>query len=428
MPPVTSKSKTKNHREIYRRLKELGLQNKYLTYKPGPGSIDILQIKEATGEVEFVPLEELTNEIIKLAHFNKGVDIGPSDARHMAHWWTVINHQESGLKDLPQPICTKSEKVLAFRRLPFDYISYQTQKAPRHFLELCNRMSDPDTFQAFIGSIFVPESYRQQYLYLFGHGNDGKGTLFNLLNRMLGQTFVAEDAPDNSSPFWASVLVGKRLCVFPELDDPKFPLTARAKKMTGDDSMRIEEKFKKAHHMRIFTKFIFASNDELQITKRKADRRRALYIGIKSFTGTGDPNYLDKLWAEAPAIYALCVEKYHQICAGHGAIPQHTEKKTTIDFDHENEMDRFFNKYFEPSPTGKITGAQWQAAKYDYFGRKPSRQEESILKEELVERKYDRVKKTEGWFIFGLKHRSRLAIIHDNHLEIPFRKADFTDV
>lgn len=412
------KSKSQPFHDMYMLLNRKGLAEKYKTYKPGPGSIDLLYVNSDTREVEHCPLEELANEVIILAHRHKDVDLGPADARPMAHWWTVINNLEKGLKQHPLPVCERSAKELTFRRLPWDYIPYEKHKAPMHFLEFCNRCSDPDTLQAFIGSIFVPTSYRQQYLYLFGHGNDGKGTLFNLLHKMLGNTFIAENVPSKDAPFWSSAFIGKRLCVFPELEDVSFPSTERFRKLTGDDLIRFEEKYKNVSYGKIFTKFIFASNDELSLTRRKADTRRALYIALESYKGETDNRYLDKLWEEAPAIYALCLEKYRLMCPNDGPIVQSTHLKQQLEFDYANEMDRFFGTYFEEAPREFITGSQWQAAKQHYFGRKPTAQEERLLKDELLNRQYIRKKVTSGWVIYGLRKKSSLAIISEKSQEL----------
>ena len=405
-----STPKCRPYQRMYEFMQRGRIGSSYYTIKAGPGAIEILK-NVGNGVVEYVPLDEVADEVIKLCHLSKDMDLGPSDARPMAHWWSVINNDNHGLKEIPPPVVDAKYIGLAFRKLPWKYEQYDTLKKPMHFLEFCNRTSDPEVLQAYIGSLFVPNSYRQQYLYLFGAGNDGKGTLFNLLERMLGQTFTAEDVPEKIAPFWTSGLIGKRLCVFPDLEDPGFPVTPRFRKLTGDDLIRVEEKFKKSYSTRIFTKFIFASNDELQMTAKKADQRRALYIALDSYKGPTDTRYIDKLWAEAPAIYALCLEKYRKLCPKDGPILQSV--KEPIHFERENEMDLFFNKYFEPDPKGKLRGAEWQRAKHDYFKRKPTAKEDRLLIDEAKARGYQKARDSKGNYILGLKKKSSLVIIHE---------------
>lgn len=383
---------------------------KYRTYKASPGAIELL-MDRGGGEVVHVPLDQLANEIIRLAHIGKDIDIGPADAKPAAHWWIVNNHEELGLRQIPAPILGKSDGGLCFKRLPFDYRPYSTYKEPRHFLEFCGRSSDPDSLQAFIGSLFVPDSYRQQYLYLFGHGSDGKGTLFNLLERMLGDTYTAEDVPDRVAAFWSSGLIGKRLCVFPDLEDPSFPTTPRFRKLTGDDFIRVEEKFKKSYSTKIFTKFIFASNDELQMTSKKADQRRAIYIAMKSFEGRHDPDYLSRLWEEAPAIYALCLEKYKKMCPGHSPIMQVI--KEPIEFEAETILDDFFGRYFNNAPKGHVTGAEWQRAKKHYFNRRPTAAEDRMLLEALEKRGGGRKRTAKGFVLMGITRKSHMQAVHE---------------
>lgn len=403
--------KNKPYQLMYQFLNATGINKRYRTYKACPGTIELLYDRGG-GELEYVPIDELANEIIKIMHVGKEIDLGPADARPMAHWWVVNNYDEAGLRELPAPILGKTDKGYCFKRLPFDYKPNGMHKDPVHFLEFCGRSSDPEVLQAFIGSIFVEKSYRQQYLYLFGEGSDGKGTLFNLLERMLGQTFTAEDVPEKVAPFWSSGLIGKRLCVFPDLERPGFPMTPRFRKLTGDDSIRVEEKFKKQYSTKIFTKFIFASNDELQMTSRKADKRRALYIALKSFRGSADNHYLEKLWEEAPAIYALCMDVYRKLCPKHGPVPQ--QAIDTITHDTEIETDAFFSRYFNSAPKGHITGADWQRAQQHFFGRKPNSQENQMLLEALKKRYGgNKIRRSQGIVVTGITKKSHMQLVHE---------------
>ena len=403
--------KNKPYQLMFNFLNAAGFNKRYRTYKACPGTIELLHDRGG-GEMEYVPLDELSNDIIKILNSGKDIDLGPADARPMAHWWVVNNFSADGLKELPVPVMTKTEKGLCFKRLHFDYRPYKLHAEPVHFLEFCGRSSDPDVLQAFIGSIFVPNSYRQQYLYLFGEGSDGKGTLFNLLDRMLGQTFIAEDVPKEVAPFWSSGLIGKRLCVFPDLERSGFPMTPRFRKLTGDDSIRVEEKFKKQYSTKIFTKFIFASNDELQMTSRKADKRRALYVAMKSFRGQADNQYLDKLWEEAPAIYALCLDKYNKLTTKHGPIRQ--EAVDELQYDVDCETDAFFDRYFNSSPKGHITGADWLNAQKHYFKRSPNGQENQMLLGALKKRYGgSKIRKAQGIIVTGITKKSHMQLVQD---------------
>ena len=189
-------------------------------------------------------------------------------------------------------------------------------------------------------------------------------------------------------------------------------MTPRFRKLTGDDSIRVEEKFKKQYSTKIFTKFIFASNDELQMTGRKADKRRALYIALKSFRGVADNHYLEKLWEEAPAIYALCMDVYKRLCPKHGPVPQQAIDK--IQHDTECETDAFFSRYFNSAPKGEITGADWQRAQQHFFGRKPNSQENQMLLEALKKRYGgNKIRRSKGIVVTGITKKSHMQLVHE---------------
>ena len=185
--------------------------------------------------------------------------------------------------------------------------------------------------------------------------------------------------------------------------------------MTGGDLVRVEEKYKSPVYAKLFTKFIFASNDELSLTGRKADMRRALYVAIDSFEGETDTLYVDKLCAEAPAIYALCLEKYRQLCPNHGPINQSAKNKESTKFDFENSIDAFFSSYFVFSPKAQITGKEWLDAKVHHLGgRKPGKEEEEIFRQALLTKNLERKRTGSGWIVKGIRKKSSVEIYHAN--------------
>jgi len=405
----TRPAKNRTYQNLYTILNQAGFAKRFKTFKPCAGTIELLSDRGG-GEVEHVPLDELANEIIRIAQIGKDIDLGPSDAKPMAHWWVVNNYAEAGLKVPPAPILSKSQKGLCFMRLPFDYVQSGNLPIPYHFQEFCGRSNDPEVMKAFIGSLFVAESYRQQYLYIFGRGGDGKGTLFNLLEKMMGQTFTAEDVPEKIAPFWTSGLIGKRLCVFPDLEDPKFPFSSRFKKLTGDDAIRVEGKYKDKYTAKISTKFIMASNDQMKNLTERADERRALYIIMKPFTGAANPNYLEFLWSEAPSIYSQCIEAYRRECPNHGMIYQ--GRRAPIVEVQETIEDIFFTKFFTIEPRGMVIGKDWVAAKAKFFGRKPTKEEDKLLEAALLKRGCTYKRESTGMVARGIQHRSALSMVH----------------
>lgn len=171
----------------------------------------------------------------------------------------------------------------------------------------------------FIWSIFEPKSFNQQYLYMYGRGADGKGTILNMLNYILKDGYEIADPKFASDPHWTENFVGKRVIAFADTDSPAFAQSGMMKTLTGGDAITINVKHKTRFKADINAKFIFASNEKLQIDKHSyADLRRAIYAEMDGFTG--DPIPSDE-WEkiiknEAPVFLSLCRYIYERELGG----------------------------------------------------------------------------------------------------------------
>jgi hypothetical protein len=225
------------------------------------------------------------------------------------------------LAEIPPAVLMKSEPGLAFHRVPFDANDFDFFSMPV-FEEMLSRCSNPEALCAFIGSIFVPRADRQQYLWIYGEGENGKSSLMRFLGRLLGPAYHADEVPQGHyDKYWTSAFVGKRLVAFPDCNSPCFPRSAKFKGLTGSDAIRIEGKYDKAFSTTLDCKFVFLSNEELIISDEKADTRRAIYVKMGAIKGRPDPKYEEKLWAEAEQIVAYCLDIYRKYCPNNEQVP-----------------------------------------------------------------------------------------------------------
>lgn len=246
----------------------------------------------------------------------------------------------------PTPFKFKSDPGLCFHRMPFDPIIDDGTNCPL-FAEICSRIKDnADAYRAFIGSIFIPESNNQQYLWLYGQGQNGKGVTIRFLEKCLGKALVSLEPPTQDARFWNSGLLGKRLGVFADINDPEFPTKHKFKMLTGGDPIPMEKKNKDSFTARINCKFLFASNDEPEISGQKSDQRRAIFCDMKAITCEESDGYEDRLWLEAPYIIGWCMETYLENRNKMGMISFAPEILQGLSDEAYSDCAYMFNEYF----------------------------------------------------------------------------------
>ena len=251
--------------------------------------------------------------------FGPDLAITTSEAREIAGLWAanaeVISH------DRIKPVRFKGERGYTWARLDFDPSPEETP----FFDELMSRVQNRDYLMAWIGSLFIPEASRQNYLWLHGDGGQGKSSLARFLSELLGRAYRSEMVPDYSSKrFWTSGLVGSRLVVFPDCNEGSFVTTSLFKSCTGDDPVRIENKNEGVISLNLNCKFMFISNDDPTLSGSRANVRRLIYSEIaplpegKELIPPGI--YRNHLWVERSGFIYKCMQMYRAIFPEHGDL------------------------------------------------------------------------------------------------------------
>lgn len=182
--------------------------------------------------------------------------------------------------------------------------------------ELMSRVIGSESLMAFIGSLNDEKSYRQQYIWQYGSGSNGKGCVMRAVTRMMGTAHVSKNIPakDKNYRFFRSNLENVRLVTVPDTNNPCFPRSGFFKEMTGDDAVELEKKYQDSITVYLKCKFMFNSNKMLDIGTQEADRRRALpvkYLPVPP--GAWVEDYESKLWKEMPHFIYNCIEEYTKI-------------------------------------------------------------------------------------------------------------------
>lgn len=255
-------------------------------------------------------------------------------SKNCAQYWKYYSHR---LTEEILPVAQLTEIGYTFHRLPWDFADGVCPT----WDEMFGRIENADSIMAFIGSFFIPHSDRQQYVWLHGGGNDGKGSINRFLHHVFNGAYRSEVVPERGDKFWTSGLINARVVVFGDCNNYNFPTKGIFKQITGDDPIKIEFKGENAFSTKLICKLIFFSNERPNISGQRSDVRRAIFSEIAPITGPIIPTkvYDRLLWDEGDAFLSKCVKKYQLLCPEHGPIPVKKDSVDRLVADNEEELE-----------------------------------------------------------------------------------------
>lgn len=267
-------------------------------------------------------------------------EMGPKDCLETARMFRGCSPQVEKIHN----VLWQGEEGMTFRRLPWAKASGECPT----FEHMGARISNWEALKCFIGSLLVDDADRQQYVWLHGQGQNGKGALSRFLHRVLGGVYTSQVPPANGDKFWTSNLLGKRLCVFPDCNNTSFVTSGLFKSLTGGDPVKVEQKNQHATTAILPVKYLFLSNERPSLSSEKADQRRIIYCEVTAFEGDPDPEYEERLWAEGGAFLSHCLELYQSRCPKHGQIPVDSSDMVLADWVStvEEEFETVFEDNF----------------------------------------------------------------------------------
>jgi hypothetical protein len=338
--------------------------HRYYTIRERDGNRSIL--KSSCDEVvSYVVDTDLAADILTYTReyffHDENFQLTAEEALSAARYWIL---ESIALTEEPVAVREKSDPGLCFQRLPFDFSREATIADVPLFAEFLTRTSNHDAFCSFVGSLFVPHSDRQQYVYLYGAGGDGKGSMMRLLARVLGKAYETVFADNADNRFWTSNLIGKRLAVFPDSNHSAFIRSGLFKMLTGGDLVQVERKYKGAFTTELSCKFIFVSNKEPELTAEMSDMRRIIYCGVSALQEEAyDSSYEQRLWEEAPAIIGYCINVYKKQCPDNHSIPTEKDEISKFSDQYDEKFDSIFASLFKICSSNEgLTGVGLQLA------------------------------------------------------------------
>lgn len=271
----------------------------------------------------------------------------PRIAEELVRQWATC--QESFDLDLVAPVRTKSEAGLCWQRLDFDLTPGDTPT----FDELFQAAGDMKAVRQWVGSLFDPNSPRQQYVYLWGTGGDGKGSFLDFLSRVFGPTYKSEQPPNQGDKFWTQGLLGKRVVAFDDYRHRTFLSSALFMGLTGGSRLRVEEKNGPTFDGVFIAKPIITSNYRPNFEGDRADKRRIIYREFQKRDVVYNEAFKDRLWSEAAAFLWKCRAEYAEIPTGLWIPDDPSRIEAVLERNHEDNH-HILEKYFELDPDATI--------------------------------------------------------------------------
>ena len=256
-----------------------------------------------------------------------------------------------GARQIEEPLSVafNDDPRRTYLRLPWDFDS--NGETPI-FDELFSRMTNAEAAKMFIGSLFDDASFRQQYLYLFGGGQDGKGALVNFLLKVFQVTGSMLTCPVDKrgsvvDKHWTASLQNLRLGVFDDLDVFTFLSSGFFKSLTGMGLVAVNPKNKKAYQTDLKMKFIITANRLPILTSTVADRRRAIICEL-------DPpselkaveTYESRMWKEGGFFLSKCIEAYKKAYPTHAPIVCDLSTVEELGRNHDDEFNAMLSEHF----------------------------------------------------------------------------------
>lgn len=338
----------------------------------------ILQEKDQ-GVVQYVDKDAVVNAIIRYTQTqlagNELYAWDVEEAGKAMRFWKALAHP------MPEPPAVRwlDDPGLCFRRLPWIFQEGGGPKDCPTFAELFSRISNGPALRDWIGSLFDPSVRPQQYVWLYGQGGNGKGSLARFLHKVLGRVVVNKNPPPpNCEARWAAGIIGARLVVFPDCNHASFPASGFFKTLTGGDPIDIDPKFEKPFTAELNAMFMFLSNERPKLSSQKADMRRAIFCDFADTGRPEDPHYEQKLWAEGGAFLSYCIESYRTGYPNGGVIRADMTDLEEYVGVVEEPYEVFFEQHFALEPHSSVSPQQMQEALCDRF--KSSREHGEFLK------------------------------------------------
>lgn len=193
--------------------------------------------------------------------------------------------------------------------------------APPWFEQL-SRMNNRLAFMCYLGAIIDPQAHPQQYLWLYGKGNDGKSTIIQVLQALFGPAAMKSEWPDNPNNFYTSRMESRRLLLLDDQEHGKVVRSGLWKTITGSDTITIEHKGQSPYVVPNELLLVSASNSRPEGSADRADTRRLVLCECTTFPRDKVvKDYYKTLLQYSDPFFSLCWQLWNAHKGSKGFVP-----------------------------------------------------------------------------------------------------------
>lgn len=212
--------------------------------------------------------------------------------------------------------------------LNFNATSFSADRAapePKAWITFLSQIwpGDPDSIalmQEWFGYLLTPDMRQQKMLLLLGPPRSGKGTIFRVLQELIGQENCANPTLGSlGNEFGLESLVGKSVAVIEDARLSKRTdsaiVTERLLTISGGGRIDVNRKHRAHFSGRLNVRFVVATNEmpDLSDASGALASRWCLLHLRQSFLGREDETLIDRLLAELPGIFNWAVDGWKRL-------------------------------------------------------------------------------------------------------------------
>lgn len=213
------------------------------------------------------------------------------------------------------------------------------QKILKFLHEVMASYEDVEMFLDFLAYCLWRDLQFHKFLLFNGSGRNGKGVTTELVTKFLGYDNVSNETLDRilNNNFAAANLYGKLVNIDADLSSEELKKTGMLKKLTGNDSIPGEFKFRQAFHFKSHAKLVFSANKIPETTDESdAYFARPLIINFPNqYLGDkANPHLIDELTTpeEMSSLLSLVLKRLPKV------LSNGISTKTTIENTYEKYM------------------------------------------------------------------------------------------